>query len=326
MSTTEELLRELILAVRSLETSLTSSRSVTATPAKKKPESNDKTKTVWTRLVSFADRIASTENSFEDYDTLLQTILTINTFTGGFAFTLVATAFSEEDFVNMDTHFVQGYGPDKWANEGLLTWWGVPEDPSVVWLPSYTFIDRGLKSVTALVISLLLSVGAYLSLMYSDCRENEEMLMYWGKNFKFVIVASFALYLYGFALFLGAMTICAYVRVPKYCGPYLAGAYGGVFAPRHQVWNETSQSLIVGCSLADQANFLGGNVLFLLNSCVGFLVVGLLAYSIAIHVAYYGGYYGKYSERKGNTINGQQPIPSGAGSKVYVAPPDTPAP
>ena len=230
------------------------------------------------------------KNSFDDYEALIQTLITINTFTGGFAFTLVATTFSESDFVNMDLHFVGPVGPHSWANAGLLNWWNVSEDPNVVWLPSYTFIDRGWKSVTALVVSLLLSIGAYLALMYSDCRENEEMLSYWGRSFKVVIVVAYALYLYGFACFLGSIAICSYVRLPKYCGAYLGGLYGGVFAMRDQVYNATTNSLISGCSMTVMPKYLGGDVLFLLNSCVGVIVVGLLAYSIALHVSYYYGY------------------------------------
>jgi hypothetical protein len=126
-----------------------------------------------------------------------------------FASALYTGTFSHEDFLAADARHA------KWSQ----AWNNIPETsaeyPSFDIL-SLRFVSQGMWCMALLVCSLCVGLLAYVSLSYSDAREDEAEFAAWFKYFKYFIFCGYLLVFAGLYVFFNLNHTAIDIAYPRY--------------------------------------------------------------------------------------------------------------
>ena len=119
-----------------------------------------------------------TQTSLADMESLLNTLIVLNTFIIGFIINFIGSA-NYDSLYDMDLRIAS-----MWSDFSHV-FFGAPDGSTV--LISATACNRSWTSLTLLSICLLLTIGSLVELNYSDSRENEDFFCMWDFFFRYII-------------------------------------------------------------------------------------------------------------------------------------------
>lgn len=181
-------------------------------------------------------------NSLADVESLLNCLILLNTFTVGFAINFISNV-SYDELIAMDQRYAS-----IWFDSGVSSYFtNVPENKVIVM--SSLLSSRAWTAIILFSISLFITIGIFIGMNYSDCREDKCFFKAWEKATRPGIAASFALYLVGSIYLYGATSIFSFAAFPKYCGT-ITSTYA-VYAEKSDVYNATSGEMIQGCVVSN---------------------------------------------------------------------------
>ena len=211
--------------------------------------------------------------SIDDAEALLNTLLMLTTFTLGFSISFLA-AFGHGDLLEMDHRFLTIFADvDKKKVFGAT-------GGGDTFSPSSTILFRGILSTALLSVSLAIGLGAYLSLLLSNCREDERFYNRWWRWNIPPILIGYILYFIGFITFYATVSISAIGVFPKYC-KFTYGDYTSAWIYKDESYNATSDTINEGC-VSDAMLSPVGNTVTALNVIMPVVTVGLVLGSLAI--------------------------------------------
>lgn len=192
-------------------------------------------------------------HSVEDAEGLLNTLLLLSALMFAFAVTLETGTFTVEDFETADGRYLQ-FENGKSGRERFSPDIGFPTDLTLGGynLISYRFIKLGSLCLFFLMMSLIIATGCYISLLYSNAREDKNYFQMWFKWFSFPILLGYLFFIVGMFLFFHLNHTAIDIAYPMYpnmnisfdqetglfaSDPYLAGRQrfeGHAFYAPHQ--------------------------------------------------------------------------------------------
>lgn len=208
-------------------------------------------------------------HSVADAESLLNTLLMLNTFLIGFSITFASNQ-NYNDLLAMDTRFLTTY----YSNE--IAPYFSANIPDVV-IMSAILSYRSVNSLIFFTCSLFIGIGCLLGLNFSDCREDLDYFNEWILYTKFIILFGYLLFIAGFVYLYGAIIIAIFASFPKYCGLKQDGyAYVSTF---EEVFNATSQSMIQGCVVQNLRNHQGGTSVSIIDCLAPIIVLFLILWT-----------------------------------------------
>lgn len=229
------------------------------------------------------------ETGFEDLEALVNMLLMLNTFVTSICISFVGSTFNAEDFFEVD----KAFGDEGlWYDDNIPGWFEA-DVPDAVFLPSVTFATRGWTASVLLSTSLLMGIGVYLSLVFSNCREDKGFLRVWKRVFYIVLFAAWALFLAGFMFFFSCVAIASYARFPKYCGVQQGGPWtlSFFYISKNATRDQDTGYFSTGCIVENMQKYQGGFQTTVINTVGPVVVVGSLILTLIMHVAYYRRIY-----------------------------------
>ena len=176
------------------------------------------------------DELGTIKNSFEDAESLLNLILLLTAFMMAFTVSMT-TSYSHGDLLAADAMHMQFQK----AKQGIAADEERLPRPAWAHVPSYFFANRGAWANLCYFTALALGVGCYISLSFSDCREDPDFFQTWFKLHWFAILAAFFCFIAGTFVFFSQLVAAAEITFPRYA----KYANKGLFDHQNKVMIET---------------------------------------------------------------------------------------
>jgi hypothetical protein len=141
------------------------------------------------KRLSYTEAVGKVEHSMADAEGLLNTLMLLAALLLAFAITLLTGTFSHEDLLEADERYL-AY---QFGKEGLPRDHG--EIPSAYMIVSYRFLIWGQITVALLTMALLVGALSYVSLMYSNAREDAGEFEMWFTYFRWVIAIAYLFFI-----------------------------------------------------------------------------------------------------------------------------------
>lgn len=144
------------------------------------------------------------------------------------AFSIAAVhSLGHADLVDADIRYsnvmLYTYGSRKFQ------WGGDPDSYTII---SYTFLTQGFDTVAWSFAALALGIVAYLSLSFTECREDESFFKAWWSIWQFVIGIAYIFFGYGTILFFGMTHSFIDLTYPIYSDPPIFNETTNTFMER----------------------------------------------------------------------------------------------
>lgn len=203
--------------------------------------------------------------NYDDFSSLLATLISVDTFTLGFALTFIGSLFSYDDLLAMDQRFAS-----QWSSLDH-NYMGGGASSSEIYLPSTSFASRGWSAIEFLSAALFIGIGMYTAIPFF--KHDDRYLTV----FKVATALAYVCFMIGFVFFYACTAIAAYARFPKYCNTQASGwALGQVWGSA-SLYDSSSQKMNQGCITSSIA-MQGGDPVTALNVinpilfCSGFIL------------------------------------------------------
>ena len=158
------------------------------------------------------------KTSYEDVEGLLNTLMMVSTLNLAFAVTLHSGTLSHDDFMAADYRYAKYQFYSKAKNKGIE----LSEDGLIPVLfgeggqLSAQIRNRGNVAVFSSVVALLVATFTYLSLSYSNAREETQYFSLWFKRFKWIILLGYVSFFVSIVFFFGVSHLVAKATFPMY--------------------------------------------------------------------------------------------------------------
>lgn len=212
------------------------------------------------------------QHSVEDVESLLNTLLLLDTFIVGFSINFMSI-LSYSDMLEADSRF---FGLYSTLDLKINSYFGGTDGDGTHIVISATLTFRCWMTITFLSVSLFIAIGCIIGLNYSSCREDERSFHAWLKYFRFFIMLGYALFMVGFMYLNSSVGLLAYSHLPKYCGLELKG--WGVFG-KSSMFNVTTSSFTEGCPIENMDKWQGAAQITALNCLCPLVIIPLVTLS-----------------------------------------------
>ena len=199
------------------------------------------------------------EDSYDDADGLLQTLLLLSTLTLAFAVTLHSGTLGHADFEEADFRwskhmYYQRLSDGRWdqtkMDGDLLP--GVLDAGGLLSVRARTL---GYICVSLSVVSLFCGASSYLSLTYSNARENQKYFKSWFMSFRWVILIGYLTFVGAILFFFFLNHIVVKIQYPWYNDDARFFLNGTVYYPP-----ETTYDANWSADKANTANYYGADM------------------------------------------------------------------
>ena len=170
------------------------------------------------RLMRKAFSWLGAPTSVDDVTDLLNNSLLVSALMLAFTVTLATGTFSHEDLVAADTRYAQLIAGKRGLPRFLNTT-SVGEDGADLYpdnIISVRFIWEAVEVATELTIALAISMLTYVSLAFSDAREDSEFFTRWFKLWRFPIAGAYLLVLHAIVRFANLNHTAIDIAYPYY--------------------------------------------------------------------------------------------------------------
>ena len=144
-----------------------------------------------------SNNVAGHLSSVDDAISLLDTLLLLSALQLAFAITAMQS-IEHGELVDADKRYIRtvcALSPPNSKNCNFLE--GSVEEFAWIDMISFRYMTNSFKAVTLNLVALSIGISAYISLNYSDCREDPKFLAFWWRVWRFVIFFGYVVFAAG---------------------------------------------------------------------------------------------------------------------------------